>query len=45
MIKERGWRMDEQSEKLEIYNKQNMKRNQLGMQNTVVEKYTRRNQQ
>lgn len=45
MIKERGRKMDEQSEKLEVYNKQNIKRNQLEMKNTVVEKYTIRNQQ
>ena len=49
MIKELGRRMDEQSEKLEVFNKEleTIKNNQTEIKNTITEmkKYTRRNQQ
>ena len=49
MIKELKRRMDAQSEKLEVFNKEleNIKKNQTEMKNTIIEmkKYTRRTQQ
>ena len=49
MLKELGRRLDEQSEKLEVSNRelQNTKKSQTEMQNTITEikKYTRRDEQ
>ena len=49
MCKEFGRRLDEQSDKLEVFNKEleNIKNNQTEMKNTITEmkKYTRKNQQ
>ena len=49
MLKELRRRMDEQSEKIEVFNKvlENIKKNQTEMKNTITEifKYTRRNNQ
>ena len=45
MIKELGRKMDAQSEKLEVFNKEleNLKKNQTKVMNTITnEKYTRR---
>ena len=48
MLKELGRRMDKQSEKLDVLNKEleNIKKNQTEMKTTITEilKYTRRNQ-